>query len=273
MLTPRPLGVCSWTFGDRPLAEIAGRLHALGYDGMELAGDLGRYSAAEAAAIAGDHGLSIFSLTPANVDLAHPDGSVRQAAEDYYRQLVAFAAVLGEPLVSCHGYVGRVRPVATMSEERGLLVDGVRRIGQAGAERGLRIVFEVLNRYESHLVHTAEAALALVAEVGLPNVGILLDAYHMNIEETEPAGAIRAAGEKLWLYHAADSNRRGIGRGHTGFDEQVAALDDIGYGGPIIMECTAPGPDPFRAIKDERSLAWLEDDLRESRQWLRRREG
>src|SRR5262245_54108997 len=135
MLTPRQLGVCTWTFGDLSLAQIASRLRALDYDGMELLGDLNRYSAAEAASIAGDHNLVIFSLTPANVDLAHPDASIREAAGRYYLQLLDFAAALGQPLVSCHGYVGRVRPLATMAEERAFLIDGIRKIGQAAAER------------------------------------------------------------------------------------------------------------------------------------------
>jgi sugar phosphate isomerase/epimerase len=90
----------------------------------------------------------------------------------------------------------------------------------------------------------------------------------MNIEESEPAAALRQAGDRLGLYHVADSNRQGIGRGHTDFEAQMAALDDIGYEGPVILECTAPGPDPFTAIKGPDSRSWLETYLQESRQWL-----
>jgi sugar phosphate isomerase/epimerase len=129
-------------------------------------------------------------------------------------------------------------------------------------------VIEVLNRYEAHLLNTAAEAVRFVNDLGAENVGILLDAYHMNIEEADPAAALRLAGERLWLYHAADSNRQGIGRGHTDFGAQLAALADIGYAGPIILECIAPGPDPFTAIKDEHSLNWLEIYLQESRAWL-----
>ena len=109
-----------------------------------------------------------------------------------------------------------------------------------------------------------------IEAVGEANVGVLLDAYHMNIEESEPAAALRLAGDKLWLYHVADSNRQGVGRGHTDFRAQMTALADIGYDGPIIVECTAPGPDPFTAIKDEESLGWLERYLQESLHWLRK---
>jgi D-psicose/D-tagatose/L-ribulose 3-epimerase len=262
------VGACTWLFGDMPLAEIARRIQVLGLDGVELMGDLERYSAREAAQVLQDQGLAVFSLTPADVDLAHPDPSIRSTAVDYYLRLLDFAVAVGSRRVACHGQVGRVRAISTQAEEQALFVEAVRRIGRRAGELGLRLVIEVLNRYEAHLVNTAAEAVQFVADVGGSNVGILLDAYHMNIEEPQPAAAIRQAGQRLWLYHAADSNRQAVGRGHTDFEAQLAALDEIGYEGPIILECTAPGPDPFTAIKDEGSLAWLETYLRESRAWL-----
>ena len=251
-----------------PLGNICERLSALSFDGVELLGDLALYSAAEATSVLRDHGLRPFSLTPENVDLAHPDETVRQEALDYYLRLLAFAAELGEPLVSCHGYVGRVKPMATMAREYGWLVEAVCKIASQAEGLGLKMVFEVLNRYESHLVNTGEEALRLLNDVGQDNLGVLLDAYHMNIEERVPAETIRRVGERLWLYHMADSNRQAIGRGHTDFGAQLWALEDIGYDGPIIFECTAPGPDPFTPIKDEKSRPWLEKYLAESRSWF-----
>jgi D-psicose/D-tagatose/L-ribulose 3-epimerase len=269
------LGACTWLFGDLPLAEIARRLRTLGFDGVELMGDLDRYQPPkgdlrprEAAQVLRDQGLEIFSLTPADVDLAHPDPAIRSAAVGYFVRLLDFAAAIGCPLVACHGLVGRVRAVSTQAAERQFFVDAVRQIAERARPMGLRVVMEVLNRYEAHLLNTAAEAVQFVADVGAENLGILLDAYHMNIEEADPAAALRQAGDRLWLYHVADSNRQGIGRGHTDFRAQMAALGDMGYSGPIILECTAPGPDPFTAIKGEDSLTWLETYLRESRQWL-----
>lgn len=264
----RPLGVCTWTFGDIPLREICERLAALSFDGVELLGDLTLYSAGEAERVLGDHGLKPFSLTPENVDLAHPDEKVRQEAVDYYFYLLDFAAGLGQPLVSCHGYVGRVKPMATMAEEYDWLVGAVQKIASQAQKLGLSMVFEVLNRYESHLVNSGAEALALLNDVGQDNLSVLLDAYHMNIEEPVPAETIRQVGERLGLYHMADSNRQAIGRGHTDFGAQLWALEDIGYVGPIIFECTAPGPDPFTPIKDNESRTWLEKYLAESRSWF-----
>jgi D-psicose/D-tagatose/L-ribulose 3-epimerase len=262
------LGVCTWTFGDLPLNEIARRLQTLGFDGVELAGDLALYQAREAGQILRDHGLKTLSLTPDNVDVVHPDAAVRSEAVDYYLRLLDFAADLGNPIVSCHGYVGRVRAIDSYAEEWNLFLQSVRMIALRAMALDLRLVIEVLNRYEAHLVNTAAEALDFVTEVGAENVGVLLDAYHMNIEESDPAAALRLVRDRLWLYHVADSNRQGIGHGHTAFDAQLATLADIGYDGPIILECTAPGPDPFAAIKDGHSVTWLETYLRESRSWL-----
>jgi D-psicose/D-tagatose/L-ribulose 3-epimerase len=249
-------GVCNWIFGDEPLGETATRLASFGYDGVELKGDLELHDAAEVKAILNDHGLAVLSLTPEDVDLPHPDAELRAEAVDYYLRLLDFAAEVGAPIVGCHGAVGRIRPVATYEQEYVNYVVGVQRIAERAQELGLRLAIEVLNRYESHLLNTAEAAVRFVEEVEASNVGLLLDAYHMNIEEADLPSAIRTAGEHLFLFHAADSNRQAAGRGHTDFAGVMRALEDIGYNGAIIVECTASGPDPFTPVKGS---GWREE--------------
>ncbi len=244
-------GACSWIFDDQGLESTAAFLAQAGFDGMELQGDLGSYKPAEVSALLRDYGLAVLSLTPEDVDLAHPDTAVRSEALDYYVRLLDFAAAVGAPLVSCHGAVGRVRPLATYDQEYGHLLEGVQRIAVRAAELGLRVAMEALNRYESHLLNTEAQATVFVKQVGAANVGILLDAYHMNIEEADPAVAVLEAGERLFLFHAADSNRQAVGRGHTDFLALMRALRRIGYHGDVIIECTAAGPDPFTPVKAE----------------------
>ncbi len=243
------LGACTWIFGDTPLEEVAHGLSRLGYDGVELLGDPQGYPPQEARRILSDHGLEAFSLTPLDVDLAHPDPEVRRRALDYYLGLLDYAAELGAGVVSCHGRVGRVRPIASQAEEEKLFLEGVAHLAARAEGLGLRVALEVLNRYESHLLNTAAQALAVVEEVGSPALGVLLDTYHMNIEEADLPWTIRLVGGWLQLFHVADSNRRGVGRGHIPFPELLSALEGIGYRGPLIVECTAPGPDPFTPVK------------------------
>jgi len=258
-------GICTWTF-NQPLAPTAKTLHEMGFDGVELLGDLSLYSASEAKQILSKNNLEVFSLTPADADISHPDATTRQQAVDYYYRLIDFAAELGNPFISCHGLVKRIAVISTMEEEDTLLRDSVQKITNRAAESELRVVFEVLNRYEAHQVNNHQQALELVSDVGADNFGILLDAYHMNIEEANPAEAIRATDDKLWVYHAADSNRRGISEGHTDFPAQVAALKAIQYDGAVIFECSAPGPNPFTPEKGGNWRDTLARDYKISKQ-------
>ncbi|MBX2854695.1 MAG: sugar phosphate isomerase/epimerase [Rhodobacteraceae bacterium] len=247
----RKLGCCTWIFGGASLPEIAQRVAAAQLDGVELFGDINGVNATEAHRIFGDAGLEVFSITPGDADISHPDPTIRTPAIAYYDKLMDWAAELGQPLISCHGQVGRIRPITGQAEEDVLLADAVGRVCEAAAERELQVVFELLNRYETHQIRTVSEGLALIAEVGANNLRLLPDAYHMNIEESDSALALSQGGEKVGLYHAADSNRCGIGDGHTDFAAQIAALDTIGYNGPIILETNAPGPNPFTPDKGE----------------------
>lgn len=258
------LGACTWIFGDTPLKEVARGLSRLGYDGVELLGDPSRYPPQKVKRLLAGHGLSVFSLTPLDVDLAHPDPGVRGRALDYYLELLEYGAELGAGVVACHGRVGRVRPIASQAEEERLFVEGAARLAARAEGVGLRLALEPLNRYESHLVNTVAQALAIVEVADSPALGVLLDTYHMNIEEADLPGAIREAGSRLLLFHVADSNRRAPGRGHIPFPELLAALEGIGYRGPLIVECTAPGPDPFTPIKGPGWEEAIWDEVRRS---------
>ncbi|MCB8879905.1 sugar phosphate isomerase/epimerase [Acidisoma cellulosilytica] len=269
----RKLGVCTWTYGPRALSEVAASLARLGFDGVELHGDLGSFDAVETARLLADHGLSILSLTPADCDPAHPDAGTRKAAIGYYRELIDFAAAVrqetgSQPIVSFHGQVTRIKPVKSQEAEYGYLVESVRAVDAYAASTGVPMVYEVLNRYESHLINTGRQALKLLQDADARAMRILLDTYHMNIEEQDLPATIRAVGNALGLFHVADSNREAVGRGHTDFDAVLKALDDIGYSGSIIVECTASGPNPFTPVKDGDYVAELEMFLGESRTWL-----
>lgn len=264
----RDIGCCTWIFEGDSLSVIAERVARTGLDGVELLGDIERVNPAEAGRIFAAKGLRIFSVTPGDADISHPDEAIRAAAVDYYRRLINWSAELGQgagaPRISCHGFVTRIRPVTTQVEENSLLVESARRICGLAAAKGLTVVFEILNRYESHQIRTVAEGLDLLTKVNAPNLALLPDAYHMNIEEADPATALRRGGAAVGLYHAADSNRGAIGDGHTDFAAQIAALDAIGYAGPIILETAAPGPDPFSTNKGEGFLDVLEAQLKAS---------
>lgn len=266
-----PVGCCTWIFAGEDLPLTVARAVRAALDGIELHGDLDGIEPVAAGRIIADAGLTLFSITPGDADISHPDPAIRHAALQYYERLIDWIGRLGHDGVrlAVHGQVGRIRPVASQAAENEYLVQSVQRIAELAETAGIPVVFELLNRYESHQVNTVEAGLALLQSAHARNLSLLPDAYHMNIEEPDPAAALRAGGAAIGLYHAADSNRAGVGEGHIDFPAQIAALDAIDYRGPLILEPTAPGLDPFRADKGDDFRDRLETTLAVSAARLR----
>ena len=245
----RKIGACSWIFGGADDQTLAKVWQSAGLDGIEYNPTKEISRATRTRQIFDDYNLSVFSLTPPDADLSAPDAKIRNAALDTYYWLIDFACEVGSPIVSCHGLVGRIKPIASQQEENQHLLVTMEAIVKRAKEAGITIVFEVLNRYETHQIRTIKEALELITEINQPNFSVLLDSYHMNIEEPNPAEALRQADKHLGLFHMADSNREAPGRGHINFASQLEALDTIAYQGPIILEINAPGPNPFSPDK------------------------
>jgi D-psicose/D-tagatose/L-ribulose 3-epimerase len=121
--------------------------------------------------------------------------------------------------------------------DRARSVREMKKLARMAANYGITLGMEVLNRFEGYILNTAEEAVAYVKEVGEPNVKVMLDTFHMNIEEDSMTGAIRTAGGYLGHMHAGEANRRPPKDGGR-FDwrEIGRALHDIGYDGSIVME-------------------------------------
>jgi D-psicose/D-tagatose/L-ribulose 3-epimerase len=273
---PARFGVSAWIYGDAPLERTLARIAAAGYDGVELPGEPGRWPGGDLRRMLADHGLAPVALTASCMvpeterDLAHPDPRVRAVAVDYVRRTVELAADIGAPLVQmlASGET-RLAPIASREAEWAWSVAAMREAARAAEGTPVRIAVEPLNRYEAYLVTSTAEALAYLDAVGSPAVGMTLDLFHANIEEASIPGAIRAAGARLWHVQVADTTRRGLGHGHLPLDAVVDALAAVGYAGALVVEIMAPGPDPFRAIKDEHSAGILDRDILGSLERLR----
>jgi sugar phosphate isomerase/epimerase len=131
---------------------------------------------------------------------------------------------------------------------RSQLVAVLRQGAELAESRGVRLAVEPLNRYESDVVSNTRDGLALIGEVNHPALGLLLDTYHMNIEEPDIGDSIRAAGTRLWHVHLGDSNRLPPGGGHFDFGLAVDTLRQISYTGYLSAELFAQ-PDPDTAAR------------------------
>ena len=116
------------------------------------------------------------------------------------------------------------------------LVEAIRTCAAAAAGTGVRFALEPINRYETDLIHTVAEGLELVERVGADNFGLLLDTFHMNIEEPVIEDSIRTCGDRIFHFHVADSNRWYPGAGHLDFRSILETLADTGYDGYVSGE-------------------------------------
>jgi len=270
-------GVCAWIYGDSPLDQTLSRIAAAGYDGVELPGEPEQFSPAEVRRLLARHSLAPLALTAScsypstRRDLANPDPDVRKDAIAYMVSCLRFAAEIGAPVVQMLASgESRLSPIATRGEEWAWSVEGMRQAAREAESLQVRVSVEPLSRYEAYLVTTAEDATAYVDEVASPWVGMTLDMFHANLEEPDIPRSIRTAGARLLHVHVADTNRQGLGRGHLDLAAVASALQEIRYAGAVVLEVMPPGPDPFCAIKDDRSPGILDGFIRESLTHLRR---
>jgi len=258
--------ISNWIYGDEPLRETFNRLKRYGYDGVELMGEPHLYRMAEIHGLCREFGLQVLSIAgmypwpTEERDLANPDPQVRERAVKYLRECVDFAVDVGAPLIIVvPSAVAKTSPVGKFDaedawveatkQEWAYAVRSVRKAAAYAEQKGVLLAIEPINRYETFLVNNVDQGLRFVSEVGSRAVKLHLDAFHMNIEEKDPAEAICKAGELLINVHIADSNRQAVGDGHTDFEAIMRALKDIDYQGALALEPLPPVPDPYIAAR------------------------
>jgi sugar phosphate isomerase/epimerase len=113
---------------------------------------------------------------------------------------------------------------------------------------GVKITMEPLNRYETDFIFNAADGVRLIEDLACDNLGLMLDLFHMNIEDASIEEGLRLAGDRVWHVHIADSNRCYPGSGHIDFDSIFATLKDMGYQDYVSAELL-PLPDPDTAAR------------------------
>ncbi len=243
-------------------ANVA-RIASYGYDGVELAvRDPQLVDADELEAVVTRHRLKVPAIGTGQawgeegLSFTSDDPAVRSAAVTRVKSHVPLARRLGAVIIL--GLIRGITPAGqSHAQSMDYLVDALRECAAAAAPEGVRFALEPLNRYETDLIHSVEEGLDLIQRVDAENFGLLLDTFHMNIEEASIEASTRAAGERIFHFHVADSNRWYPGAGHLDFASILGALRDTGYMGYVSGEFM-PMPDADtgarRAIQHLRSV-------------------
>jgi D-psicose/D-tagatose/L-ribulose 3-epimerase len=267
------IGVNAWVWASpvntEEFGKLAQKVKQMGFDliefGIESTSDLD-YS--RAAAIARDNGLgvSVCAAMGPDRDLIHPDQAIRDNGMGYVRHCIEAAKTVGATNVVGPLYSAVGRTWQATEEERkrdtDLLVGQLTQLSAHAGDHGVTLCVEPLNRFETSFMNLAQQAIEVVDRVGHPACGILLDTFHMNIEERSIGAAIRSAGARLKHLHSCENDRGAPGSGHVPWTEVAEALKAIDYDGPVVIESfTSKVKTIARAAAIWRSFAPTQDAL------------
>lgn len=176
---------------------------------------------------------------------AHP--TTRVAAIDFIRSIIDLGAPFGAPAI-IGSMQGRWQDDVNREKAFAHLREALNELGRHAESRGVPLIYEPLNRYETNMCNTLAEGVALVESLEVQNVKLLADLFHANIEEADIAAAIRAADRHIGHVHFVDSNRRPAGCGHIDYGPIMAALREIEYDGYLSVEAL-PWPDSEGAAR------------------------
>jgi sugar phosphate isomerase/epimerase len=244
---------------DTNIAKIAG----YGYDGVELAiRDPKLVNPDALEEVIRQHNLMVPAIGTGQawgeerLFFTSDDPAVRRAAIERIKSHIPLAMRFKAVVIL--GLIRGITPAGqTHEQSMAYLVEALQECSTAAAPYGVRYALEPLNRYETDLIHSVAEGLELIEWVGANNFGLLLDTFHMNIEEPSLEESIRVCGSRIFHFHVADSNRWYPGAGHIDFKRVLNTLFETGYTGFVSGEFM-PKPDADtgakRAVAHLRSL-------------------
>jgi sugar phosphate isomerase/epimerase len=184
----------------------------------------------------------VFSA-PCYGHLMDKDDDLRMDSRKMYSEAVKICAEIGSVTELEYSYGSQdplplFSPYAKMeAEEEKLFLDMFGNLADIAAGSSGYLLLENINRYESPYLNSVKDCLEILEKLDKPNTGILLDLFHMSLEEADLSASIRTAGRWIRHVHLGDSNRLEPGKGHTDWKSCINALFDIGYDGFLNLEC------------------------------------
>jgi D-psicose/D-tagatose/L-ribulose 3-epimerase len=269
-------GVNAWVWvspcSTEELSNLAPKVKAIGFDWIEFpiegTTDLDYKAAAK---IIKDNGLgaSICAAMGPDRDLIHSDAAIRDNGMAYIRHCIDAAHTVGVTNIvgPIYSSVGRVwqQTADDRAKDVDLLVKNLTELSKYAGDKGVVLCLEPLNRFETSFINLASQAIEVIDRVNHPACKIMLDTFHMNIEEKSLGAAIRQTGSRLAHFHACENDRGAPGSGNVTWGEVAQALRDIHYNGPVVIESfTSKVKSIARAAAIWRSFERTQDTLAEN---------
>lgn len=240
-------GVSTWLwtspFSTQSIRELFPKISKIGFDVVEIAvEDPALIDVKQVKSALSDHGLkaSICGAFGSSRDLTNESRQVQQNGLSYIESCLDICKEMGVdffggPMYSAVGKARMLKP-AERKGEWDLAVKNLQLVCEMAAARDLKIALEPLNRFESDLINTTEDVLQMVNDIDHPAARVMLDSFHMSIEERDVEKAIVSAGDKLLHLQVAENYRGTPGSGQTPWASYRKGLEAIGYKGIVTIE-------------------------------------
>ena len=240
-------GVSTWLwtspFTTQSIPELFPKISKMGFDVVEIAvEDPSLIDVKKVRSALDDHGLkaTICGAFGSSRDLTNESANVQQNGLSYIEACLDICAELGVdffggPMYSAVGKARMLRP-SERKAEWDLAVKNLQLVCEMAAARNLKIALEPLNRFESDLVNTTDDVLRMLNDINHPAACMMLDSFHMSIEERDVESAIVSAGDKLIHLQVSENYRGAPGSGQTPWQAYKKGLEKIGYDGIVTIE-------------------------------------
>ncbi len=238
-------------------AEVLGAIKGAGYDGADL--PVEGIKAESIRPILASLGLEVPEImgtwgyvhSREDRDLTSTDEQARQRGIEYSTAAIDLAVELGAKffnICASQPPVPQVpfpeTPIATLRRNFG---ESLRTICQYAAPRNVAILLEPLNLYEAlpGVLTSVYDAIGLIDELGLENLGVQPDVFHMNISESSITDALRAAGKRIRVFHMNETNHYRLGTGHADYKAIIRTLKECGFAGYVTVYAPLISEDVF----------------------------
>lgn len=258
-ISPRPSSFGPLLFAGR-LAEGLRVAAEVGFSQVELSlRSVEDVHGEPLAAMLRKHSLSLVAIATGqscihdSLCLCDSRSEVREATVKRLKSIIQLASRFNAAVI-IGGIRGRLSGTAAeQDQQRAVIVEAIRECARFAVARDVTLLIEPINRYETNFINSSVEGLALLDEIGESSVKLLLDTFHMNIEDANITTALQEVGDRLGYVHVADSNRQAPGRGHIDFSSVLQTLAEIGYVGCVTAEIL-PIPDDVSAAQQAAGL-------------------
>lgn len=231
------LAAVSWTFGLEDLDDLFSTADSIGFKAMQYCGSFNTYSADEVLKTAQKYSIELVGYDPFDCRPAKSEEATLDQSVDFYRKVIDYTVQLKAPATTIQGLSLWTINQPTRTKAFNQIIEAVKQLNDYAKSKGVVLTYEACNHYETPCINSVKELLKLLQKSRADTVKIVVDAFHMNIDEQDPLASLGCLDKDLlYSYHVSDSGRGGIGTGHTDFKAQYKSLHQIGFDGLVCFE-------------------------------------